>query len=234
VIPAYNEATTLRQNVDSIEKVASQIAGSYEIIIAEDGCSDETAKIAAAISENSSTVLHLHSDHRLGKGLALKRALKRSEGQVVVFMDADLSTRLDHLKDVVGMVENGYDAVIASRYVRGSHARRPVLRDMASKVYNLLVRMLFRDSISDHQCGFKGFKQQALKDVLDETVEKGFLFDTELMLRMKRRKLKVIEIPVHWIEPKTRASRFKLFTDGVIMGLELFRLRIKFRDKRRV
>ncbi|MCJ7424441.1 glycosyltransferase [Candidatus Bathyarchaeota archaeon] len=231
VLPVYNEASILRQNVESIEKVASQITRDYEIIIAEDGCSDETSRIAADLSVNSSRVIHLHSDRRLGKGLALKRALKACEGRIVTFMDADLSTSLDHLHDVVKLVDNGYDVVIGSRHSRGSCTRRPLFRAIASRTYNVLVRFLFRDSVLDHQCGFKGFNRQVLNDVLDETAENGFLFDTELILRLKLKRLRMIEIPVRWTETGERNSKFRLIPDGAIMVFKLLRLRFRLRDR---
>lgn len=227
LLPAYNEADVLKQNVESIEKVAAQIAHPFEIVIAEDGCSDETPRIACDISNNSSRVIHLHSNHRLGKGMAIREAFKASQGQIVVFMDADLSTSLDHLHDVVKLVENGYDAVIGSRYARGSFAKRPVFRTAASKAYNFLVRLLFQDGVLDHQCGFKGFNRRVLKDILDEVTEDGFSFDTELILRMKRKKLRVIEIPVNWTEIDERTSKFRLLTDGILMGLKLFKLKLR-------
>jgi glycosyltransferase involved in cell wall biosynthesis len=232
VVPAYNEASMLNQNVELIEKVVSLITDSYEIIIAEDGCSDETEKMVANISNNCSKVVHIHSDHRLGKGLALKRALKASKGQAIVFMDADLSTSLDHLHDVVKLVENGYDVAIGSRYVKGSYVRRPLSRAIASRVYNLLVKFLFWDNVSDHQCGFKGFNNQVLKDVIDEVTENGFIFDTELLVRMKSKGLRMIEIPVKWAEPKDRIPKFNLLADGIRMGAKLIKLRFKLWTQR--
>jgi glycosyltransferase involved in cell wall biosynthesis len=226
-VPAYNEASTLKQNIGLIEKAVSQIADSHEIIIAEDGCSDETAKIVADMSNNCSKVMHLHSDHRLGKGLALKRALRASKGQTIVFMDADLSTSLGHLHDVVKLIENGYDIVIGSRHIKGSYVRRSLSRDVASRAYNLLVKLLFWDNVSDHQCGFKGFNRRAVKGVIDEITENGFLFDTELILKMKQKGLRTIEIPVKWTEPENRNPKFNLLIDGVKMGLKLVRLRFR-------
>lgn len=232
VVPAYNEAFMLRQNVETMEKVVSQITNSYEIIIAEDGGTDETARIANEISNNCSKVVHLHSDHRLGKGLALKRALRASKGRVFVFMDADLSTSLDHLHDVVKLVENGYDMVLGSRHVRGAYVKRPFSRDIASRAYNFLVKLLFWDNVSDHQCGFKGFDHQAVKCIMEEITENGFLFDTELVVRMKQRKLRIIEIPVKWAEPENRISKFNLLVDGIRMGLGIVKLRCKLLRKR--
>lgn len=229
-MPAYNEASTIKQNIGLMEKTALQITNSYELIIAEDGCFDETAKIVADISNNGSKIVHLHSDRRLGKGLALKKALKTSKGRILVFIDADLATSLDHLHDIVKLVEDGHDVVIGSRHVKGSHVRRPVSRAIASRAYNLLVKLLFWDNVADHQCGFKGFKQKALKDAIDEVTENGFLFDTELIVRMKQRGLRIIEIPVKWTEPEDRIPKFNLLADGIRMGLELVKLRFRLWD----
>ena len=232
VVPAYNEADTLRQNLALLEKVASQVTDSFEIIVTEDGCTDETAKIAADVSNNCSKVTHLHSDHRLGKGQALKRALKSSKGTVIIFMDADLSTSLDQLHDVVKLIENGYDLVIGSRHVKGSLVRRPLSRCIASRAYNLLVKLLFWDKVSDHQCGFKGFNHRALECVVDEVTENGFLFDTELIVRMKRRGRRIIEIPVKWSEPEDRISKVNTLADGINMGIKLIKFRFKLWKQR--
>ena len=232
VIPAYNEASTLRQNVGLVEKAALQITDSYEIIIAEDGCFDETAKIAADLSNNCSKVIHLHSGYRLGKGLAFKRALKISKGQALVFIDADLATSLDHLQEVVKLVMNGYDIVIGSRHVKGSYVKRPVSRGIASRAYNLLVKLLFWDNVSDHQCGFKCFNRHSMQDAIEEVIENGFLFDTELIVRMKRKGLQIIEIPVKWAEPEYRIPKFNLLSDGLKMGIKLLILRLKLLDHR--
>ena len=226
-MPAYNEANVLRHNVGLIEKSISQITDSYEIIITEDGCSDETAKVATALSNGCSNVVHIHSDHRLGKGLAIKRALNTSKGRAVIFMDADLSTNLSQLYDVLELLDNGYDAVIGSRYVKGSYVSRSLLRYIASRAYNLLVKLLFWDNVLDHQCGFKGFSRRALKSVIEGITENGFLFDTELIVKMTRKELRKIEIPVKWTEPEDRISKFNLLVDGIEMGLALVKLRLK-------
>lgn len=226
IVPAYNEAGSLRQNIGLIQKAASEISDSYEIVIAEDGCSDETTRVVAGITSDNSKIIHLHSDHRLGKGLALKNAFRESKGQALIFMDADLSTDLNCLNEVIELVENGYDLVVGSRFVKGAFVNRSIFRNMASRAYNLLVKLLFRDDVSDHQCGFKGFKNQSLKHVIDDIVENGYLFDTELIVRMKQKGLNLAEIPVKWQEPENRTPRFSLFTDGIKMGLSLVRLRL--------
>jgi hypothetical protein len=227
LIPAYNEASRLRQNIRFIEDYVRQIVGSYEIIIAEDGSMDGTDKIAKEITHRTQRILHSHSDCRLGKGAALKRALKASRCEIVVFMDADLATSLDHLPELLELIKRGYDGAIGSRYIERSCVKRPLLKLIASRTYNLLVRVLFRDGIQDHQCGFKAFSRQALDPLVADVESNDFFFDTELILKAKRKGFSIGEVPVTWREPEGRNPQFRLFGDGVRMGLELLKMRMK-------
>lgn len=227
IVPAFNEAVTLKRNIKSIKRVLEPIAESYEIIIAEDGSTDGTSMIAERLTEECPEVLHLHADERLGKGGAQKRALKISRGEIVVFMDADLATSLASLSSVILAIKNGYDGAVASRRVKGAKVKRSFSRALASKAYSLLVRLLFRDGIRDHQCGFKAFSRQLLESVIDDVESEGFLFDTELIVKAKRRGFVVVEVPVAWKEPKGRTSKVMLFKDGAKMGFELLKLRGK-------
>jgi hypothetical protein len=227
IVPAFNEALMLKRNINSIKRVLEPIAESCEIIIAEDGSTDGTSIIAKQLAAECSGIFHLHSDKRLGKGGALKRALKISRGEIVVFMDADLATSLDCLSSFVLAIKNGYDGAVASRRIKGAQVKRPFSRAVASKVYSLVVKLLFRDGIRDHQCGFKAFSRQLLESVIDDVESQGFLFDTELLVKAKRRGFVVVEVPVTWKEPKGRTSKVMLFRDGARMGFELLKLRGK-------
>jgi glycosyltransferase involved in cell wall biosynthesis len=227
IVPAFNEAAALKRNIKSIKKALEPIAESCEIIIAEDGSTDGTSMIAEQLAEECPEVFHLHSDERLGKGGALKRALKISRGEIIIFMDADLATSLDSLSSVILVIKNGYDGAVASRRIKGAKVKRPFSRALASKAYSLFVRLLFKDGIRDHQCGFKAFSRQLLESVLDDVESEGFLFDTELIVKAQRRGFVVVEVPVTWKEPKGRTSKVMLFRDGAKMGFELLKLRGK-------
>lgn len=227
VVPAYNEVSRLRQNIRSIGEAVKRITESYDIIIAEDGSTDGTNVIAEELAKEDPRILHLHSDKRLGKGGALKRAIKASQGEVIVFIDADLATSLDSISRIMVPIQKGYDGAIGSRNIKGANVKRPLLRAVASMVYNLFVRLLFRDGICDHQCGFKAFRRQALESLNDDVKSDGFLFDTELIVKAKRNDFLLAEVPVTWREQKGRNSTFLLFKDGLKMGLTFLRLRVR-------
>lgn len=227
IIPAYNEAPCLRRNLDFIEEAVKPITSSYEIIIAEDGSMDGTDKIAAEMAFENPRIIHSHADERLGKGRALKRALKASSGETIVLMDADLATSLGYLSKLVLLTEQKYDGAIGSRHTNESSTHRALLRTLTSKTYNLLVRLLFRDGIHDHQCGFKVFRRKPLEYLLNDVESDGFIFDTELIIKAKKKGFSIAEFPVTWMEPAGRRSKFKLLRDGPNMWFKLLRLRAK-------
>jgi glycosyltransferase involved in cell wall biosynthesis len=210
--------------LDFVEDILNRLEGeTYEIIIAEDGSSDGTDEVAKRLAEERDEVLHLHADNRLGRGLALKNALAMAKGSKLVYMDADLATDPRSLHDLVMSLQQA-DMVIGSRYMQGSRVKRPLIRNLASIAYNLLVRLIFKDGVSDHQCGFKAFRRTFLDGILDSVVSHGWSWDTEIIVRAKRKGYSVLEIPVEHIESDERKSKINLFRDTARMALGLLRL----------
>ncbi len=225
VLPMYNEARRIEHCVKSVEKAIKSFSSSYEIIIAEDGSTDGTDLIASYLAEINPSVKQLHSDMRLGRGRAIKRAFHIAKGDVIVYLDADLATNLRHLPQIVKVVKGRRGMAVGSRLVRGSRVERSTLRRISSIAYNLLVRMLFCDGVRDHQCGFKAFSQELAKDLLGKVRSNGWLWDTEMIVRGKRRGYSITEIGVEWTEPRGKGeSKVRFFHDTWTMGAGLLRL----------
>jgi hypothetical protein len=201
IIPAYNEAKHLANSVSRIKEALKSLGRPFEIIISEDGSTDGTDKIARELSRRDPLLKHLHSDERLGKGEALRRAFRVATGDVLIFTDVDLSTDLRHLKDIVEFIEKGADIAIGSRLLRGSKVARTPLREMMSKVYNLLVRAMFNSPFHDHNCGFKAFNRRVMT-ILDQIQDRHWFWDTEFLIRANRKGYKVVESPVNWVQSK--------------------------------
>lgn len=227
VLPAYNEAMRLEKCVREVERAVSSFSSSYEIIIAEDGSTDSTHCIAAKIAKNNPHVSFLHSPVRLGKGKAIKNALRSARGDVIVFVDVDLSANLNALSHIVQIAKQQRGLAIGSRHVKGARVRRPFTRTVFSLTYNLLARALFLDGIRDHQCGFKAMSREVAEVVRDNVKSDGFFLDTEMILRCKRRGVSVVEVGVEWSEIKKRSeSVIKPFHDAAKMGADLLRFRL--------
>ena len=147
VLPAYNEADKLEAAVTKIGQALNEYGYSYEIIIAEDGSTDGTAKCAEDLAQKLSYVKHIHREKRQGRGTALNNAFKQCNGEVFVYMDLDLSTDLKYLKPLVEAITvEGYDFSTGSRMLPESKVERSLSRSVSSKTYNFLVR---------HMLGFR-------------------------------------------------------------------------------
>ncbi len=220
VLPVYNEAGKLEDTVNTVREHLNELNYSYEILIAEDGSTDGTDKIASKMAMKDNKIKHYHYDFRLGKGEAILRAFKNSESDVVVHMDVDLSTHLKHLKELIDSVEvDGYDIATGSRLMKESRTQRPTRRDIASKGYNFLIRLLLRSKLHDHQCGFKAFKKQVILEFRKDIKDNHWFWDTEVLILAQRRGYTIKEFPVEWSQDDS--SKVDLKTDALYMMRKL-------------
>ncbi|WP_160135191.1 flippase-like domain-containing protein [Halococcus salsus] len=201
VLPAYNEEATLAGTVETTLSTLDSFLpdGSFEVLIAEDGCDDATPEIATRLANEDDRVRHVHSDERLGRGGALVQAFTAAEGETLAYLDTDLATDMTHLETLVESVRSGeYDVATGSRLLGTSDADRPANRDVPSKVFNRLVRLFLRSSVRDHQCGFKAFSREVFEDVVPAIDDDHWFWDTELLVRAQRAGYRVNEFPVAW------------------------------------
>lgn len=231
LLPAYNEALRIERCIQEVERAVSSFSGSYEIIVAEDGSTDGTESIVANLSQSNPHLSFSHSPVRLGKGNAIKRALRSAKGDVIVFMDVDLATSLDYLPQIVKLAQAHRGMAIGSRHVKGSKVQRRVSRTLSSLTYNLFVRVLFLDGIHDHQCGFKAMSREVAEVLLDKSKSDGFFFDTEMILWCRKLGFPVVEVGVEWAETRKKSkSAIKLFPDATRLGIDVLKFRLNKSD----
>jgi len=224
VLPAYNEADTIRETVETtLSTLAAFLPdGSFEVIVAEDGCDDRTPEIASQMADDDDRVRHIHAEERLGRGGALEYAFHRAEGETLVYFDTDLATDMRHLEELVESIRtDGYDVVTGSRWMPENRADRPAKRGVPSLGYNTLVRVFLRSDLQDHQCGFKAFDRTALLSLLDDVEDEHWFWDTELLVRAQRDGYRVKEFAVDWT-PKGD-SKVDLIRDVFGMGSQILR-----------
>ena len=222
VLPAYNEAKRLRNTVEKVALRLSDITSSFEIIIAEDGSTDGTERIAKELARELSFVRHLHSDTRLGRGRALNRAFRATKGDILVYIDVDLATDLIHLQDLIDFIRAGYDIATGSRMLKGSDVKRSITRLVASKGFNFLTRLFLKSELRDHQCGFKAFRRDSLFAIMDDVKDKHWFWDTELLVRAQRAGYKIKEFPVRW--RCSGDTKVDMKRDIIGMGYQILRL----------
>jgi len=224
VLPAYNEEATIEATVEAtLDALAGFLPpGSFEVIVAEDGCDDRTPEIAARLAEEDDRVRQIHADERLGRGGALAYAFRRAQGDVLAYFDTDLATDLAHIEELVEAIRTeGYDVATGSRRLADSDATRPAKRDIPSAGYNTLVNLFLGSTVRDHQCGFKAIDSEVALRLLEEVQDDHWFWDTELLVRAQRAGLRVEEFPVRW-EPKGD-SKVDLVRDVLGMGSQILR-----------
>jgi len=223
IVPAHNEGRTLAANVRKLKRVLGGVFSDFGIIISEDGSTDSTADIAKSLESHN--VRALHQEKRLGKGAAIKAAIRHAQANIVIFMDADLASHPKHTEELVRALDEGASIVVGSRYHERSRVRRAIMRDAASRTFNWLVRALLGSRIKDHQCGFKAFRKDMVLPIIEEIEDREWFWDTELLVRAQRKGLKVAEIPIEWEEAPD--SRFRLLEDTCHMAASLVSFKIR-------
>jgi len=197
----------------------------YEIIIVCDGCDDQTPSIVKNFAENDNRIKLLEFDHRLGKGGGLIEGFKHAEGEMIGFTDADGATISSEYKKLIESVCNGNDVAIGSRKIEGAKIiiHQCKLREFASKIFNLLVNILFKLNIKDTQCGAKVFNRDTLKKILPQLKTRGFEIDVELLWRAKNENYKLKEIPLFWEHKEETKFNLK-FIPKMFIGLLKLRI----------
>jgi glycosyltransferase involved in cell wall biosynthesis len=225
VIPVYNEEHVLAQSVSTLRLfLEKNLPHHCTIVIADNASTDRTWEIAQALSQEYPHVAALHLDEK-GRGRALRRAWLESAADIVSYMDVDLSTELIAFPKLIQAIEDGYDIAIGSRLLRDSLVKRSFKRELTSRSYNLIIKAMFRTKFSDAQCGFKALSSRAAREVVPLIKDQEWFFDTELLILAEKKRYRIREIPVAWIEdPDTRVAVAKTAFDD-IKGL----LRLRFR-----
>lgn len=222
IIPAHNEAHRIEA---TLEEYATAFPGS-EILVVANGCTDDTPARVARIAERHPGVRCIQIDHTVGKGGAVRAGFLAASAPLVAFADADGSTpafELARLFDALGLD----DALIGSRWMPGSHVvlAQSLLRRVASRVFNALVRALFGLRFTDTQCGAKVFRQTALQRVVTHLETSNMAFDVELLLALRDAGLLVREEPTLWLD--SRDTGISLLPTSLKMLAALVRMRIR-------
>lgn len=199
-IPIYNEEILIKQTIATLCDFCEKNLQNYEwkIVIADNNSTDNTAEMAKNLEQNSSGKIIYKFIPQKGKGLAIRKSWRDFDADFYVFMDADLATDLAALPVLIKELENGNNLVVGSRFIKGSSAKRPMVRKITSKVFSIITRLIFGLKIKDYPCGFKGADKNVINKILPLVENNAFFFDTELVVRSANNGMKIKEIPVVW------------------------------------
>lgn len=231
VIPAHDEAARLPRTLAILARWCERNAVDAEVIVVDDGSSDDTARLARNSIELLSRLRVIRHDRRRGKGAAVRSGLIAATAPFVLFTDADLSTPLEDSKALLDALEGGADLAVGSRVLPASTilGPQPWPRRIAGAVFRALTRALVTTGVSDTQCGMKAVRRSFSNTLIRESRVDGFAFDVEWLAIAQRRHARVVELPVRWED--RRGSRLRLHLAAREMFLDLLRLAWRFRPR---
>lgn len=224
VIPAYNEVPRLGNTLRAVVGYLQENFPDGELIVVDDGSSDETADLARAVFQDAgslrTSVISYKSN--LGKGRAVRLGLLAAREDVALFSDADLSTPIAEAPKLVEPIMNGqYDVTFGSRALDrqliGVH--QSWRREQGGRVFNLVVRLATGLPFWDTQCGFKAFRMSVCRPLIEAATVDRFGFDVELLFLAFRAGLNLKEIPVRW--DHNEGSKVTLLSDSFKMVNEV-------------
>jgi dolichyl-phosphate beta-glucosyltransferase len=222
VIPAFNERLRIIATLDAVVDCVRRKNWDAEVIVVNDGSSDETADLVRDFARQAPEVHLMENPSNRGKGYSVRNGLLHARGDIVMFTDADLSAPIDEADGLFAAIEaDGADIAIGSRWLATSRQthRQPLYRQIFGRVFNALTRMVMRLPYADTQCGFKAFSRYAAQTVFQlQTIER-WGFDPEILFIARKRRFKVKEVPVSWAHDAR--SRISYLRDGLQMLKEL-------------
>jgi len=233
ILPAYNEgrriATGLGTLLTSLQRgeLGEQ---AFEIIVVDDGSDDDTATQAEHLLTATPRSMVVRLPENRGKGAAIREGVARANGDVVVFMDVDMAVHPSQLPSLLSALD-AHDVAVGSRSLPGSVTRDDtLLRTVTGRTFSRLTEGLIGLPLRDTQCGFKALRTPVARVVCHYAKVDRFAFDVDLLSTSVRLGLRVIELPVEWIQ--VSGSRIRPLADPLSMLVDLFRIRRRREDER--
>jgi glycosyltransferase involved in cell wall biosynthesis len=220
IFPCYNEAERLPQTLAAYLAQLSREPGAVEVLIVDDGSTDQTFAVARAVAARDHRVRVVRSQPNHGKGHGVRTGVLEAEGELIVFTDADGSYGPREVARVTAALADA-PVAIGSRPV--GWATGPAGRRLASRLFNRAIRALLGLPFCDTQCGLKGFRRHAALEVFGRARLDGFAFDAEVLFLARRLGLAVSEVRVRAEERD--GSKVQLVVDAVGMLRDLLRVR---------
>lgn len=227
VIPAYREEKRLPASIRDIRSFFAKFEVPFEVLVVVEKSPDRTIELGRAAVGNDPKIKVLDNQVQRGKGYAVKSGMLRARGEVVFFMDADLSTPLSEVLNFLAhfQAHPETDIVIGNR----AHAKSLIvkkqswLRRNLGRTFNKFVQIFGVRGIEDTQCGFKAFRAKASREIFSRQTLDGFAFDVEVLMLAQALGYKIDILPVRWVNSPD--SKVRILIDPFKMLWDLIRTR---------
>ncbi len=216
IIPVFNEENTIEEIIKRVEAVPLPI--KKEIIVVDDGSSDSTKKKLEQLKKEFNFILIEHQKNQ-GKGAAIKTALPRTTGDIILIQDADLELNPQEYPILLRpILEGGAEVVYGSRILgrdkaANNYKKRIWSFYLGGRFLTFLANLLYGLNITDEPIGYKVFKSEILKNM--DLKSKGFEFCPEVTAKVAKKGIKIYEVPVSCDSRSRKEGKKTRWQDGL-------------------
>lgn len=226
VLGTYNERENLSKLVPAIETILEKNDMNGEIVVVDDNSPDGTSDLVRELGAKYGNVRLLWRPSKMGPGSAHADGYKAAKGEIVVGMDTDFSHDPNDIPKFVEKIDEGYDLVLASRYIEGGqyevNSFQTWRKKMVSRFGNVLISFLSRIPAHDFTTSLRAIRREVIQNV--ETESSGNAFFMEFVVKTYRKGYKITEIPIVFKDRVVGKSKLKLGRQSLKMLTDLVRL----------
>ncbi len=161
VIPVYNEEHNLPLLVEKIQNILHKIQTKYEIILINDGSTDNSKNEIIKLADNNKQIKHMHFNKNFGKAVALNKGFQIAMGELIITMDADLQDKPEEIPVLINKINEGYDLVSGWKINR----KDKLEKKLPSKIFNYVIGTVTGLKIHDYNCGFKIYRKELTENI---------------------------------------------------------------------
>jgi glycosyltransferase involved in cell wall biosynthesis len=221
IVPAYNEAATIKKVIDRVLNVDLMV--DRELIVIDDGSTDGTRDILGQIKDERVNIIF--HEKNTGKGGALKTGFKNVTGDIVIIQDADMEyDPADYVHLVKPIVDNLADVVYGSRFLSGPHRVLLFWHFVGNKLITLAANMLYNMNFTDIETGYKAFRSKIIKE--EKFSSNSFGFEAEFTAKTVKRGYRIYEVPIKYAGRTYEEGKKITWWDGIIALCILIKYRI--------
>ena len=222
VIPVFNEEEIFLESARKIYKICLEMNMPFEIIFSENGSTDNTVKLIETFIGDKNNCFMINNNYA-NYGLALKNGFENVKNEIVISFDIDYFSK-KFLKQALKLDEN-FVALVASKRLNESEDERTFIRKMATSIFVLILKLLFKTSLSDTH-GMKAIRRNNIQKEIDNVISTQDIFDTELLIRIEKSGYKILEVPAKVNEIRPSVSVIFTRIPRTIKSLLLLRLQL--------
>jgi len=223
IVPVYNEEQAIAQILDKVLRAPLPESCTREIIVVNDGSTDQTAKLVEPFVDRGEAVL-LHQDNT-GKTAAVLNGIAHATGEILIIQDGDLEYDPNQYQKLLEpMIQEGCQVVYGSRFMGSIENMAPKIR-LANFMTNWTLNVIFGTKITDNNTCYKVFKRDALKDITITSKQYGF--DCEVTVKLLKKGIPIKEVPIDYVGRSREEGKKIGFLTGFASYLQIFRYSFK-------